>query len=115
MVDSITCLGRNGLSTWLLQRVSALVLGGYTLFLVCFFGSHSGFSYIDWYSFFANPWMKIISLIAMLNIVAHAWIGIWTVITDYVKCSCLRLTLEVALILGLLGLMLWGLMIFLVI
>jgi len=111
MVDSITSLGRNGLSTWVIQRVTAVFLGLYALFLIGFFLTHPNLSYEIWTSLFHCVWIKIASLIVLLSLAGHAWIGLWTVITDYVKCSCLRFVLEIALIVGLLAYVLWGILV----
>ncbi len=108
MVDSILVLGRNGLSTWLLQRVSALILGSYAVLLIGFLICHTPLSYADWSALFACRFVKIATIMVLLSLVAHAWIGLWTVITDYVKCSCMRLGLELGLALGLLAYLLWG-------
>lgn len=111
MVDSITSLGRNGLSGWVMQRVSAVILGLYALFLVSFFVTHPQLSFETWHALFANTWVKVITLLVLFNLAAHAWIGLWTVITDYIQCSCARLVLELGLILGLLAYVVWGVLV----
>ncbi len=111
MVGGTTQLGRSGLSAWLIQRVSAVILGAYALFLILFLVCHPAINHALWSGLFSHPWMKISTLLVVLNLLAHAWIGLWTVITDYIHCSCLRLILEVGLVLGLLAYFLWALMI----
>lgn len=60
--------------------------------------------------------MRIFNTAALLSVVAHAWIGIWVVLTDYVttrllgsKGTALRLTLEILAIGVLITYTLWGL------
>ncbi len=107
MVNSVTNFGRNGLSDWLVQRVSAIVIGVYFVFLMIYFLCHPGMSYHDWHALFQCTFMKISTLLAVLSICAHAWVGLWTVFTDYVKCVCVRVILEVLLIILLLVYVIW--------
>ncbi|HYF97405.1 MAG TPA: succinate dehydrogenase, hydrophobic membrane anchor protein [Coxiellaceae bacterium] len=108
MVESIGCLGRNGLSAWVIQRISSVIIGLYALFLIAFFVCHPELNYEQWTHLFSCEWMKIATILVLLSLVAHAWIGLWTVITDYVKCTILRFILEIGLILGLLAYIVWG-------
>ena len=85
MVSSITNLTRNGLSDWMVQRVTAVVLGSYTLFMFGFFALTSDLDYQQWQGLFSAMWFKIYTLAALLALGGHIWIGMWTVATDYVK------------------------------
>lgn len=90
MVTQVTSLGRSGVADWLIQRVSAVILAAYTLFLLMFFVLTPTLSYAGWVSLFAHGWMKLFTLMAVLAVVAHAWVGLWTVATDYIKSAMLR-------------------------
>ena len=85
MVTSITSFGRSGLYDWLVQRITALVLGCYTVFLVVFFLSNPGLNFQDWTSLHAQLPVRIFSLMALFSLGAHCWIGLWSVSTDYIK------------------------------
>lgn len=111
MVSSVTNLSRNGLSDWLIQRVSAVIIGLYSLFLVGFLlghtiGSHP-MTYQVWHDLYASELMKIATILVVLSVAAHAWIGMWTVFTDYVKSVALRLILQILLVIVLLGYVIW--------
>lgn len=80
-LNSVTNLGRSGLSSWLIQRVSAVILLAYFLCLGC--AILGGPSYPEWKALFENTWMKVFSIMAILSLAMHAWIGIWAVLTDY--------------------------------
>jgi len=83
MVTNVTSFGRNGLYDWLVQRISAVVI---LLYVLCHAGiliSVPDMDYIQWRALFADTGMRIFSLITLAALCAHAWIGIWTVATDY--------------------------------
>ncbi|MFQ3230243.1 succinate dehydrogenase, hydrophobic membrane anchor protein [Reinekea sp.] len=90
MVTSITSLSRSGLLDWLMQRVSAVVLASYTVFLFGYFLFASEVTYETWQALFANFWVKIFTLATLLSLVGHIWVGMWTIATDYVKNAWAR-------------------------
>lgn len=102
---SITNLGRNGLSDWFLQRVSALVILSYIVSMLVFFAIHPHPNYQTWRSLFANLWFKVFTLLVVINLLVHSWVGLWTVFTDYVKPLLLRMVLQVAMVLLLFALL----------
>ena len=89
MVTAATSFSRSGVSDWLIQRFSAIILAAYTLFIVGFIVAHPGLDYTTWKSLFVQPFVRIFSLAALLALVAHAWIGLWAVITDYLTSRLL--------------------------
>lgn len=97
MVSSVTNFSRNGLSDWLIQRLSAVLLAAYALFLVAYFLVQPAWTYDAWTGLFAQGWMKVSTLLAIISVIAHAWIGLWTVATDYIKPTGLRIAFLVVL------------------
>ena len=83
VVTSATNLGRNGVADWIIQRTSAVILAAYTLFLSGFILITPEVDYATWQQLFGQLWMRIFSLLALLSIAAHGWIGLWGVVTDY--------------------------------
>jgi succinate dehydrogenase / fumarate reductase membrane anchor subunit len=83
MVTAVTAMGRNGLADFVIQRVSAIVLGAYTVFLVAYLVAYPDLQYTQWQELFGQLWMRIFSLMALVSVAAHAWIGLWSVVTDY--------------------------------
>src|SRR5690625_7623167 len=83
MVTNVTSMGRSGVSDWLLQRASAVILLAYTVFIVGYILLTPELDYSQWRALFEQLWMRIFSLLALLAIVEHAWIGLWVVITEY--------------------------------
>lgn len=108
MLETVTSLSTNGLRDWLIQRVSAVVLAAYVLFLLAYFMLHPQLQFTQWQALFACGYMRIFSFLALLSLVLHAWIGIWVVFTDYIKIIGLRLMLQVLVILGLFAYLAWG-------
>ena len=111
MVTNVTSLTGNGLKDWLIQRVTAVILGIYLLVLFAFFLSHSHVTYEQWSALMHCKIFMVLNVITMLSLVLHAWIGLWTVTTDYVKSTLIRLPLQMLIVLGLLGLLIWFFMI----
>lgn len=85
MVGNVATLGRNGIHDFILIRASALVLAAYSIFMLCFFICTPEVTYEIWQGLFANLAMKIFTILAVIAVLFHAWIGIWQVLTDYVK------------------------------
>lgn len=115
MVTAVTNLGRSGLSDWLVQRVSALVLLAYLLFIVSALTLSGEVSYEQWKGLFSQTWVRIFSLGALLSLAMHAWIGLWSVSTDYLteralgpKGNVLRLLFQAVLAIVLFTYVVWG-------
>lgn len=111
MVNNVTSLTGNGLKDWLIQRVTAVFFAVYVFFLLGFFILHPELSFKLWHRLFANPAMQIASAMALLSLTLHAWIGIWTVTTDYFKCTVLRLSIQMLVLFWLVSQLIWGLLI----
>jgi len=109
-MNSVTNIGRNGIHDWIIQRVTAYVLAAYTLFLIGFFVT-TEVDYQAWSSLFGQSWFKIFSLLALLSIAGHAWVGMWTVSTDYIKSALPRFLLQAACVLVMFVYVVWGIQI----
>ena len=81
MVTAITTMGRSGLYDWLMQRISAVVLLAYFVFVG--YVLLSGVDYASWKSLYSQTWMRVFSLMALLSLGVHAWVGLWSVFSDY--------------------------------
>lgn len=84
MVTAVSNLGRSGVADWVIQRVSALILAAYTLFIVAFIVINPQLDFATWHGLFDQLWMRIFSLMALISMAAHGWVGLWAVLTDYV-------------------------------
>jgi succinate dehydrogenase / fumarate reductase membrane anchor subunit len=111
MVTAATAFGRSGLQDWIIQRVSALLLLGFLAYLGMFLVSADASAQEVWKSFFAASGNKVFAILALLGLVAHAWIGLWTVSTDYIKPAGTRFIVQIAVIVYCLGMLVWGIQI----
>ena len=110
MVSSVTHLGRSGVFDWMIQRVTAYVLAIYTVFLLGFLLT-TEVSYDSWSALFEQTWFRIFTLLALLSIGAHAWVGLWTVTTDYIKAAGLRFLVQAVCGLAMFVYVVWGIQI----
>lgn len=115
MVTTVTSLGRSGVSDWLFQRVTAIVLALYTFFIAGFILLNPELTFAEWQGLFENFWVRLFSLLAIVSVAAHAWIGLWVVLTDYVttrtmgsKATAIRLFLQLVLGAVTIGYAIWG-------
>lgn len=85
MVTNVTSLTGSGLADFLVQRVSAVIIGLYSLCVLGFFLANPVLSHAELVSYFGSMSMKLFSTLTILATAAHAWIGMWTVGTDYIR------------------------------
>ncbi len=111
MVKSVLAFGQNGVSDWLWQRISAVILAFYVSFLFIYVLCHPGLDFVTWQALYHHTAMRIFTLLALLSLLIHSWIGIWTVLTDYIKSFSLRLLLQIAVVLALVIYLFWGIQI----
>ncbi|EPJ51861.1 MAG: succinate dehydrogenase, hydrophobic membrane anchor protein [Osedax symbiont Rs2] len=78
----------------MIQRVTAVVLLAYTLFIVGFLLLNPDVDFQQWQALFANTAMRIFTLLLVFSFAAHAWIGLWCVTTDYIPMTGLRFLVQ---------------------
>ena len=112
MVTSVTSFSRTGLSDWLIQRVTLVILLAY--FLLIAYQLMGSVDYTSWARLFEQTWMKVFTLMAALSLAAHSWIGLWSVFTDYLtermlgsKGNVIRLVSQLGASLALVGYVIW--------
>lgn len=111
MVTDVTSLTGNGLKDWLVQRATAVYFAAYCIVLFIYLLVQPSLDYVAWHALFHNNWFKVASIMAVFAICLHAWVGIWTVSTDYIKCTVIRLGVQMAIVAWLSALLVWGIMI----
>lgn len=68
-----------------LARATAIVLTLYIVYMVGFFAISGELTFDVWSGFFSSAFTKVFTLLALFSILIHARIGMWQVLTDYVK------------------------------
>jgi len=109
MVKSVLGVSRQGLRDWLFQRVSAIVMALYSVGLAGYLLFNSNMDFIDWHSLFSHTSMKIATILFIGSLLYHTWIGMWTIITDYVKITWLALLLHTIIFFTLIANFFWAL------
>ncbi len=115
MVTSVTSWGRNGVADWLIQRVSAVIMLAWLVVLAIFFATHSDPGHAEWRALFSGDIFKAFSLLSLLALCAHSWVGLWSISTDYLtvralgpKGTALRLLFQAICGAIMLFYLLWG-------
>lgn len=91
----------HGLYSWIAQRLSAIYLGLYIVFLVTTFVLAPVSGYEQWRAWLSSPLISISMAVFALAIAIHAWIGVRDILMDYVHCLVARLALF-AIVIGML-------------
>ena len=108
MVKRIVTGARYGLKDWLAQRVTALVMAAYVIFFVGILLICPPRQYEGWHALFSNQWMRIATSIFFISLFWHAWVGMRNILMDYIKPTGVRLGLEIAVVLVLVGYAVWA-------
>lgn len=107
MVNRLVVGAGYGLTGWLVQRVSAVVMALYTVVLLFFLLSQRPLGFDAWKGLFTPLWMRVFSALAFASLLMHAWVGMRDILMDYVHPVGLRFTLEVATIMALAAYGVW--------
>ncbi|NCF32638.1 MAG: succinate dehydrogenase, hydrophobic membrane anchor protein, partial [Proteobacteria bacterium] len=86
-VTSVTSLTRSGLSDFVVQRATAMILTVYTAWVLGFFLLTPQVDHASLVAFFTNFPMQMFSTLAAVSTIGHAWVGLWTIGTDYLRPS----------------------------
>jgi succinate dehydrogenase / fumarate reductase membrane anchor subunit len=97
-----------GVGAFLLQRLTAIILSAFSLLVAVRLLSGAASGYEAWAGMFVPLWMKIVTLVALLALFYHAWIGVRDIWMDYVKPTGVRLMLQTLTVLWLLFCAVWA-------
>jgi len=64
--------------------------------------------YPHWKALWNGSLMRVATMLFLLSLFVHAWVGMRNIFMDYVKPTGLRLTLHAAVILALVGYAVWS-------
>jgi succinate dehydrogenase / fumarate reductase membrane anchor subunit len=97
-----------GMRDWLSQRATAVLMAVYTVVLIVQVLLPGEMGYDKWAGIFSAQWMKLLSLVVFVALAWHAWVGVRDIWMDYVKPVAVRLTLQVATMVWLVGCTVWA-------
>ena len=105
---SIVVGAHYGLRDWLAQRITAVLMAVFTVVLLAQLLMPGALGYDRWAAIFSAQWMKLLTLVTILSLAYHAWVGMRDIWMDYVKPVGVRLTLQVLTIVWLVGCAGWA-------
>ncbi|MBI5438819.1 MAG: succinate dehydrogenase, hydrophobic membrane anchor protein [Nitrosomonadales bacterium] len=108
MVNRVVVGAHYGLRDWLVQRVTAAVMAVYCVPLAVCLLLQPRQGYDAWTGLFSGQLMRTFTLLFLLCLFYHAWIGIRDIVMDYVKPAGVRLVVHVLVILVLLLYAIWS-------
>lgn len=108
MVNRVVVGAHYGLRDWLIQRVTAVVMAVYSVVLAGWLLFQPYVGYDVWTELFSSQWIRIFTLLFLLSLFLHAWIGVRDVVMDYVKPAGMRLLIHVLVILALAVYSIWS-------
>ena len=98
-----------GMRDWLSQRVTAALMALFTVVVLVQVLLPGPLGYDKWAGIFAAQWMKVLTFVVIVSLLVHVWVGVRDIWMDYVKPVGLRLALQVATLVWLVGCAGWAL------
>lgn len=98
----------SGLKAWAIQRLTAIYIALFSLYLltVLLFSAPDG--YPEWKAWMGGPVVSVATLLYIVSILMHAWIGVRDVLIDYVHPIAIRAALLGVIGLSLIAMGLWA-------
>jgi succinate dehydrogenase / fumarate reductase membrane anchor subunit len=95
-----------GITDWIAQRATAVILVIYTLVLLVGALVMPSFTRENWvalfsFTVFSFPLGKLLAFLSFLSLAYHAWVGVRDIWMDYVRHTGIRLVLQMLTILWL--------------
>ena len=103
MVNRVVVGAHYGLRSWLVQRLSAVVMVVYVVILLIALAAGHASDYESWKALFGQAWLRFATFLFVVSVLIHAWVGMRDIWMDYIKPTGLRLTLEFLTALWLIG------------
>ena len=98
-----------GMRDWLSQRITATLMALFTLVVLVQVLMPGEMGYDKWAGIFSAQWMKVLTFVVIVSLLWHAWVGMRDIWMDYIKPMGLRLALQVATLVWLVGCAGWAL------
>jgi succinate dehydrogenase / fumarate reductase, membrane anchor subunit len=112
MVNRVVVGAHYGLRDWLIQRVTAVLMALYLVLLTGYLLMQPQLDYDVWTGLFSSQAVRTFTMLFLLSLFYHAWVGIRDIVMDYVKSAAVRMVIHVLVILALLLYAIWSVEIF---
>jgi succinate dehydrogenase / fumarate reductase membrane anchor subunit len=96
-----------GLADWLIQRITAVLMVGYTLLVLGIVLWHGGLDHAAFVALFRSALFRIATFLFMAALAYHAWVGMRNITMDYVKPIGIRLALQATIVAALVAYLGW--------
>ena len=100
-----------GMRDWLFQRMTAVVMVLYTLIFLGVLLAYGGFDEAAWRAILTDSTFRVLTFVFLVALYWHAWVGVRDILMDYAKPTGLRLVLESAAVVALVGYAGWSIQI----
>ncbi|MBV2234010.1 MAG: succinate dehydrogenase, hydrophobic membrane anchor protein [Sterolibacterium sp.] len=97
-----------GFGDWLLQRVTAIMMMVYVVVLALCLLALPELNRESWHALMAGTFMRVISVLFIVSVAYHAWVGVRNIWMDYIKPLALRIVLHSATALALIACAGWA-------
>ncbi|MDH5184018.1 MAG: succinate dehydrogenase, hydrophobic membrane anchor protein [Gammaproteobacteria bacterium] len=101
----------DGIRSWLIQRISAIFIVLYLIYLFISISSFAQMDFSTWHGWVALTTNKILLVLFFLSLLLHAWVGIRDVVLDYVHGFTIRFVALTVIIGSMLAMAIWLLLI----
>ena len=98
----------HGLRPWLIQRVSAVYLALFVIYIVFTLATAGDIGYQQWQAWLFHPANVVAVGLFVIALLLHAWIGMRDIILDYVHNTLLRMAAFTLVIVVLISSGLWS-------
>ncbi len=84
-----------GMRLWLSQRLSAVIMAIYIVFLIVLILVQQPAGFEDWRVVVSSIWFRFATFLFFISLFIHAWLGVSDVFKDYVFNKKLRAYLQI--------------------
>ncbi len=108
MVDRLFSRKYSGMRHWLLQRLTAVLMTLYLMLLGALLFAQHPTQYTAWKALLSPLWLRGATLLFLLSLFFHAWLGVRDIFNDYVHPLVLRSFLHGAVAITLIAYSVWS-------
>ncbi|MCG6965998.1 MAG: succinate dehydrogenase, hydrophobic membrane anchor protein [Chromatiaceae bacterium] len=98
----------SGLKAWAIQRLTAIYIGLFALYLVAVLLFAAPVDFVAWKEWIGGPLVSVMLLLFIVSVLMHAWIGVRDILIDYVHPIAIRASLLGLVAMALVGMGLWA-------